>query len=548
MIRARAVPERNTNTAAEETHEIGIGQNGESGMSEFAKTLAEKLEFVRKTLGTAERYEHAVHVINFDMETLCPADGMEEEGETIAFLSTEAYKLLKSDEFIEAAEYLYEHRFGSGTEQEPGEDALEDLDRLLAETLHREYAKIRNITPEMNHEFTLAFNKAYIDWLNAKNAADFSAFVPSLEKVREINLKQVSLRPERKDNVYDELLDDYERGITSEDLDEAFGKCKERLIPFLEKIKASKKIIRTDFLSRPVKDEQQREMTRYLLETIRYDFRRGAFATTEHPFTDDLARNDVRITTHYYPERFSSGLYSVMHEGGHALFGQLQPYEHHGKYVANNMTLGMHESVSRFYENRIGRSEAFTGLILPKIKEIFPGVLDDVSPREFYEGVNVVCPSLIRTEADEFTYTFHIIIRYEIEKMIVDGTAAISDLPETWNGKYREYLGITPPNDAEGVLQDVHWSGGFGYFPTYALGNMYNAMFYNRMKTEIDPSACVAAGDLETVNTWMKENVFAKANLLEPKDWIRDITGRSLTPDDFLDYLEEKYGALYGIG
>ena len=517
-------------------------------MSDIAKQLAEKLQRVKDTLDTAERYEHAVHVMNFDMETLCPADAMEEEGETIAFLSTKAYELLKTEDFTEAAEYLYAHRFGSGTETEPGEDALETEDRVLAENLHREYAKIKNITPEMNHAFTLAFNKAYIDWLNAKNAADYRIFAPSLEKVREINLKEVSLRTEQKATVYDSLLDDYERGITSFDLDEAFGQCKERLIPFLEKIRSSKKVIRTDFLHRKVKDEQQKEMAQYLLETMRYDFRRGAFTTTEHPFTDDLARNDVRVTTHYYPDMFYSNMYSIIHEGGHALFGQLQPYGHHERHIANSMTLGMHESVSRFYENRIGRSRAFTGLIFDRTKEIFPGLLDDVTPEEFYEAMNIAEPSLIRTEADEFTYTFHIIIRYEIEKMIVNGGAAIEDLPRIWNEKYKEYLGIEPANDAEGILQDVHWSGGFGYFPTYALGNMYNAMYYNRMKNEIAVEERIAAGDFETINGWMKENVFARANLLAPKEWIRDITGRDFTPVDFLDYLEEKYGAIYGIG
>ncbi|MBE5997177.1 MAG: carboxypeptidase M32 [Lachnospiraceae bacterium] len=524
-----------------------LARKGNECMSDMTKVLNEKLQFVTETLETAEKYEHALHVLNFDMETLCPAEGMEEEGETIAFLSTQAYKLLKTDEFTEAAEYLYEHRFGSGTEDAPGDDALGELDRVLAENLHREYAKIKNITPEMNHEFTLTFNKAYIDWLNAKTASDYGIFAPSLAKVREINFKDVSLRTEKKASVYDSLLDDYERGITADDLDEAFGECKERLIPFLEKIRNSGKVIRTDFLHRTVKDEQQRAMTQYLLETIGYDFRRGAFATTEHPFTDDLAKNDVRITTHYYPEMFCSNLYSTIHEGGHAIFGQLQPYEHHGKHIANEMTLGMHESVSRFYENRIGRSEAFTGLIFDRTKEIFPGILDDVSPREFYEGVNAVRPSLIRTEADEFTYTFHIIIRYEIEKMIVNGNAPIEDLPRIWNEKYRDYLGVMPANDAEGILQDVHWSGGFGYFPTYALGNMYNAMYYNRMKNELDVERCVSGGDFASINGWMKENVFAKANLLEPKEWIRDITGRSFTPKDFLDYLEEKYGALYGI-
>ena len=509
--------------------------------------LEKNLNLVRNALALAEKYEHAVHVLNFDMETICPKDGMDDEGETIAFLNTEGFKLIKTDEFIQAAEYLYEHRFGSGTEEAPGDDALAPLDRAMAERLHRDYAKIKNITPEMMHEFSRIFNKAYADWLEAKDTSDYSIFAPSLSKVREVNLKDVSLREEKKQTAYDHLLDDYERGMTEADLDEAFGLCKERLLPLLEKIKASKKVIREDFLSRPVTDEQQKNMAQYLLETIHYNFDRGAFTTTEHPFTDDLAKNDVRVTTHYYPEAFASSMYSIVHEGGHAIFGQNQPMEHHDHFIANDMTMGMHESVSRFYENRVGRSKAFTDLIFDRTKEIFPGLLDDVSRQEFYEGMNIVRPSFIRTEADEFTYTFHIIIRYEMEKMIVNGGAKIEDLPQIWNDKYEQYLGIRPRNDKEGILQDVHWSSGFGYFPTYALGNMYNAMYYNKMKNDLDLEHCITAGDFGTINSWMAEHVFAKANLMDPKPWIKDITGRDFTPVDFLDYLEAKYGELYEL-
>ena len=251
------------------------------------------------------------------------------------------------------------------------------------------------------------------------------------------------------------------------------------------------------------------------------------------------------MTTHYYPNAFASSMYSIIHEGGHALFGQLQPAEHHDHHIDNRMTMGQHESVSRFYENRIGRSRAFISLIYPKMKEIFPGLLDGVSEEEVYEALNIVEPSLIRTESDEFTYTFHIIIRYEIEKAFMSGEAKTEDLPRLWNEKYEKYLGVRPAGDADGVLQDVHWSFGFGYFPTYALGNMYNAMYFNRMKSELDVDHLIRSGDFGAVNGWMKENVFSKANVLAPKEWIKDITGREFTPKDFLDYLEEKYGELY---
>ena len=242
-----------------------------------------------------------------------------------------------------------------------------------------------------------------------------------------------------------------------------------------------------------------------------------------------------------------SSMYSVIHEGGHALFDQNQPRAHWDHFITGEKTMGQHESVSRFYENRIGRSEAFISLVFPELKKIMPEALGDVSSRELYEAVNQVHPTLIRTEADEFTYTFHIMIRYEIEKMIVGGQAKIEDLPWIWNDKYEEYLGVRPANDREGVLQDVHWTSGFGYFPTYALGNFYNAMYFNQMAKEIDIDAAVEAGRFDLINGWMRDHVFNIADRMAPSEWIRAITGRSLTPDDFLDYLESKYTALYEL-
>ena len=517
------------------------------------------LSFVKETLKKAEIYQHAANVLNFDMETICPSAAMEKQGETTAFLSTEAYKLVKDEAFIRAAESLYERRFGTAPDETDAENAapLEELDRLMIESLHRDYEKIKNISAETNYAWEVARNKSYADWLRAKQENDYSIFLPSLAKIREIELESIALRDDaaapasgngaEKPAPYEYMLDNYERGITIADLDETFGKCKERLLPFLERIKASKKQIRTDFLTRPVKDEQQKEMARYLLETIGYDFTRGAFTTTEHPFTSDLACDDIRVTTNYKENAFLSSVYSIIHEGGHALFSQMQPRENFTHFIDQDMTMGMHESVSRFYENRIGRSRAFLTLIYPKMKEIFPGLLDDVSAEELYEAANLVHPSLIRTEADEFTYTIHIIIRYELEKEIAAGTIALEDVPKAWDDKYEQYLGVRAPQVSRGVLQDVHWSFGFGYFPTYALGNMYNAMYYNKMKESFDIDAAVRTGDFKTIDGWMASNVFAQANYLPPKEWIRRVTGRAFTPDDFLAYLEEKYGELYAL-
>ena len=501
-------------------------------------TLMQKLEYVKQVLALAEKYDHAVNVLSYDQETICPADAMEEQGEVWAFLNNQSYKLIKEPAFIEAAEYLFEHRGG-----------LEEFDRVMAEQLHRNYLQTKNVTPELQHEFMLTFNRAFVNWSKAREASDYSMFASSLKEVADVNTRMIELRgaDAAGNTPYDTLLDDYERGMTSEVLDEAFGACKERLIPLLEKIRKSPKKIRTDFLSRRVEDEQQAKIAGWLLTQMGFNFSRGAITTSEHPFTAGMGRNDIRVTTHYYPDQFLSSMYSVIHEGGHALFEQNQPQKNYDHFIIGGKTLGMHESVSRFYENRIGRSESFVHFIYPKVCELLPQAMEGVSEKEFYEALNEVKPSLIRTEADEFTYTFHIIIRYEIEKALFAGEITVEDIPAMWNRKYQEYLGITPATDREGVLQDVHWTSGFGYFPTYAVGNFYNAMYYNRMKQEVAVEESIREGDFGPVNRWMIQNVFAKADRLSPQEWIRDITGREFTPVDFLDYLEEKYARIYEL-
>lgn len=494
------------------------------------------LKTVYATLDRAERYRHACSIVSFDQETLCPPEAMEAQGETAAFLADKAFRLIKGKAFIAAAETLYAHR-----------DALDPADAVLAEALHRDWLRDKNITPAMNQRFELAYNRSFVNWLKAKQADDYALFAPSLAEVRDIELRKIDLLDAPLPVKYDNLLTVYERGMTSAKLDAAFDAFKARILPLMRRIGEIGKVVRTDFLTRAVTDAQQREMTEYLLDLMGFDFSRGAFATTEHPFTSSPARNDTRVTTHYYPNNFLSSIYSVLHEGGHALFDQNFPREDYDHHIDGRMTLGQHESVSRFYENVIGRSEAFIGLIFPKAREIFPEVLSDVTPRELYEAVNLVRPSTVRLEADELTYTFHIIIRYELEKALVEGGLAMADLPGAWADKYEAYLGVRPSGDAEGVLQDVHWSHGFGYFPTYALGNMYNCMYRNRMMQDFDLDAAVAQGDFATINGWMREHVWKKANRQDAATWIRAITGRDFTPDDFADYLEQKYTALYAL-
>ncbi len=494
---------------------------------EKLKELYAKLELIR-------RYSHALGIMNFDFSTIAPENAREDEGNTIDFFSNELFKIANSDEMKKLIVELYAEK-----------DSLEELDKILVDKLYKNYLKTKNITPKFDLERNKVYSKAYIDWLKAKENKDFGLFKDSLNAVIETQKKEVSLREEKLDNIYDNLLNDFEPQILTDTLDKFFKELKDGLIDLISQIKNSKHAIREDFLNRPVPIHKQEEFSKYLLTLNGYDFKRGALTTTEHPFTSDIAENDARVTTHYHEDMFVSNIYSVIHEGGHAIFMQNEPSEDYTHYINDYITNGMHESVSRFYENIIGRSEEYIHLIYPKFKEIFGQDFDDVTERELYEAVNIVKPSLIRTEADEVTYGLHIIIRYEMEKMMLGGEIKVEDAPKTWNKLYSLYLGVTPENDSEGILQDVHWTGAFGYFPSYALGNAYNAMYTKKMQESFDYKKAILSGELDKISNWLKENVFKTANRQTPKEWLKTVAGGEVSPKAFLEYLYEKYSKIY---
>ena len=500
-------------------------------------TVKENLEYLLKELEKAANYIQAGNIVEYDMETKTPAMGVEKQGQIQSLLSNKAYEITHEEKFVECIRELNEHI-----------DELEDREaKALITYLMKDIRRNENISPKMNLEFSRIENKAFADWIVAKKEAKFTKFAPSLNKIKDMEFKKISLNNYALSKPYDNLLDIYEPGMSTDKLDELFGECKERLIPLLAKIKASNKFIRTDFASRHVSNHRQDQFSKFLLEVLGFDFDRGTYALSEHPFTELLGRDDVRITTHFYDDNLFSSMYSIIHECGHALFDMSASDKDWKYFIHDYKSMGQHESVSRFYENIIGRSEGFISLIYEKMKEIFPDVLSDVSKLEIYDYVNQVNPSLIRTEADEFTYTFHIIIRYEIEKEIMEGKLKVEDIPNAWANKYKSYLGVIPRNDTVGALQDVHWTSGFGYFPTYALGNFYNSMYYNKMNTQIDVADAIRTGHMEIINDWMHENVWKNAAVLDANDWIKEITGREVTSKDFLDYLENKYGLIYGL-
>ncbi len=499
-------------------------------------TNQEKLAKLFEILTEVEAYGRAVGKMNFDMECCAPEEGLEQAGEDMAILGKHIHQLTHSDEYQQLV-----------CELNADNEGLAPLEKKLVERLYESYEKTKNLSAEFSYEMDMAFNKAYGAWLKAKKNNDFSAFSDSLADVVSYTRKAIDLRDHKYDSYYLACLDDNEKGASIAQMDAFFAALKERIVPLVQRIQQSGKTLREDFLTRPCAIPQQEAFSRYLLEMQGLRKTALVLMTTEHPFTTNFGPKDVRVTTHYFEENFISNIFSTLHEGGHALFMQYEPEEFHKNHVDNGMSNAMHETISRFYENIIGRSEAFIHAVYPKLQELSGDTFGDVSEREMYEAVNIARPSLIRIESDELTYCLHIMVRYELEKAMMNGDITIDQVPGMWNRKYKEYLGVDVPSDSEGCLQDVHWTMSMGYFPSYALGNAYGAQILRRMQQDIDVFGQVEKGDLSGILSWLREHVFSCASVMTPDEWIRHITGESLNVKYYLDYLEEKYSAIYGL-
>jgi carboxypeptidase Taq len=349
-------------------------------------------------------------------------------------------------------------------------------------------------------------------------------------------------------NKYNTLLDFYEPGFTVEKIDKVFGELRDAIVDLLNRIKSSGYTPDTKVLEGHFSKASQEKQGTYITEKIGYDFGAGRMDESMHPFTIEFNNKDVRITTHYYENDFTNALFSCIHEGGHAIYEQNISDELRGTTLGSGVSSGIHESQSRFYENILGRSREFWKYFYPEVIKAYPQ-FEKVDFDEFYKAVNIVKPSLIRVDADELTYSLHIIIRYEIEKALINGEIKVEDLPRIWNEKYKEYLGVEPENDGVGVLQDVHWSGGmFGYFPSYALGNLYGAQFYNTMLKEIpDMMKKVENGEFEPIKEWLKEKIHRHGGVYKPSELITMVTGEELTAKYFIEYLNKKYGEIYNL-
>lgn len=494
------------------------------------------LEKFKENIRLANAYSHAMGVLSFDSETIAPKNSLEGRAQTYKVFSEILYKMRVNDEYFEVIDTL-----------EANADKLDEITAREVELASESLKDIRNIPMDEYIEYRGVVAHAQNAWVEAKQTDNFELFAPHLEKIIAFNKRVASLVSPDKDP-YDYLLDGYEKGLDMKTLDAFFEKVRASLVPLIKKVQQKGDIIRMDFMQRSCPVEIQRKLSDYIMQVMHINRDDCAIAETEHPFTTENNKHDVRITTHYHENNLVSNMYSVIHEGGHALYELNTGDELIGSPVAGGTSMSVHESQSRFYENIIGRSESFIKLIFPKIKELFPEQFSDVSEHELYLAVNRAKPSLIRTEADELTYALHIMIRYELEKSLIHGDITVEELPGEWNRLYKEYLGVDVPNNSEGVLQDVHWSCGMiGYFPSYALGSAYGAQIVEAIKKDLDIDKLILENRLDVITSWLTERIYKYGKLLKACDAVKKATGEEFDPQYFIDYLTDKYTKIYGL-
>jgi len=478
---------------------------------------------------------YAAAVLGWDQEVYMPPKGVTHRGQQLATLATTAHEMLTSDHYGNLLQQLWQQADLGDVEKNNVRLSLED------------YEKNKKLSPEFVDKLSRLTSEGFNAWVDARKKNDFSVFAPSLTAMIALKREQAELYG-YKAHPYDALLDEYEKDATVAMLDPIFEGIKAQLPVLLGKIKTAPQVS-NDFFHRHFARQQQWDFSIDVLKQMGFDFEAGRQDYSEHPFTTSFSNTDVRITTRVDENNYASMLWSCIHEGGHGLYEQGLPGDQYGLPLGSAASLGIHESQSRFWENCIGRSLDFWKFFYPQLQKYFPEQLGDISVDDFFKAANRVIPSLIRTEADEVTYHFHVLIRYEIEKALIEGSLDPKDLPAKWNDMYEKYLGVRPGDDKTGVLQDVHWShGSFGYFPTYTLGSFYAAQFYERAKQDLKGmNEQVTNGALSMVLHWLREKVHAHGRRYNSEELCERITGQKLDPKFFMHYVEEKYKSVYGM-
>lgn len=489
--------------------------------------------------------QSAVGILHWDMETKMPPKGVMLRSQQMALLSRIEHKMMTDPEIGKLLDEIMRH---------PEYESLNQIQKRNVYLIKKAYEE-QTALPEKLVVETARQRTVTIDvWKKAKAAKSFPMFKPELGKLFELRKEaaEILMEVKKTPTSYDALIDIFEPKMTAEMITKIFDELKVGLTSLIDKCLSSPIKSDTSFLKRRIPIDTQRKIAVELARFMGYDIESreagGRIDETEHPFTIGYY-HDVRVTTHYYEDNWSSSVFSVLHEGGHALYEQNLPAEWIYQPVGTACSSGFHESQSRFVENIVGRSREFWAYFLPKLNAITGNAFTDVDLDTFVRGVNEVKPSKIRVEADEVTYCLHIIIRFEIERDLFAGKLTVEELPQVWNEKYEKYLGVKIENDSEGVMQDTHWASGlFGYFPSYALGNIYSGQLLAKMQKDIpDWRTQLAEGNFNNIKQWLVKNVHSYGNLYDPAELIKLITGKEINVKNYLDYLDGKYSEIYGF-
>jgi carboxypeptidase Taq len=478
--------------------------------------------------------EHSISVLNWDQEVFMPENSAPRRAQQIATLAGIHHELSTDKKFGEVLEKL------------KNEDLTDIQKRNVSESL-KAYKKSTKLNGAFVTQMSKTISESFVAWNEARSKNDFSIFAPKLEELVKLKREECELYG-YENHPYNAQLDLYEPGATVKDLDILFKDVKHQLVEFVAKI-ASAPQNDESLMFQKYETTKQLAFTEELLAQMGYNFKSGRQDLSTHPFTTTFSSKDVRVTTRVNENDLSEILWSSIHEGGHALYEQGLLDDNYGLPAGSYLSLGLHESQSRLYENNVGRSLNYWKHNFARLQNIFPENLNNYSAEDFYKAMNIVKPSLIRTNADELTYHFHVLIRYEIEKELIGGTIEVADLPKIWNEKYKAYLGIDVPSDSMGVLQDIHWShGSFGYFPTYSIGSFYAAQFYNQAAKEINNlDELIEEGNLTPLLNWLREKIHEHGRLFAADELCIKITGEKLNFKYFMEYAKKKYSALYNL-
>jgi carboxypeptidase Taq len=500
--------------------------------------MKESLEFIYKEQKELSHFGGIAALLGWDQMTYMPQKGSEERAEQLSLISRLAHEKATSDELYNHLKKLHD-----------AVNTLSEKDRIVSTKLFLDVEKARKIPSSFIEKMSKTTSRAYAVWQEAREKNKFSLFKPHLEQIVELE-KQYCDYIKLPGHPYNSLLDDYEEGMTVDVLQKEFTVLRQQLVELLRKITTSpvyekQKPVKMDF---PVKHQQ--ELCTIFLKQLNLPFDRARLDVSTHPFTTTMGDDDVRITTNYEHEGLLSSFFSTVHEAGHALYelGLLKG-DYKDTVISDAPSLGIHESQSRFWENMIARSKPFWTYFSPIFKRIAPDACKNMDVETWYRTVNQVRPSLIRVEADELTYCLHVILRFELELGLFEGNISVAELPEVWNEKMTDFLGVRPKNDKEGVLQDMHWSGGdFGYFPTYAIGTIYASQLFKQFSEEhLMLREEISQGSFNAILSWLSEHVYRYGRLIPADEIIKKTCGEGLNSNVFVAYLKEKYYPLYEV-